>query len=889
MAIKNYYILLIVFFLIKVSTVSGQTLKGTITDKNNIPISVANILIKKDSLTISEYTLPSAGVYEISLKKDYLDKIIIEVDAYGYKKQQKIITNPERTKFYTVNFTLEDYEESLEEVIITAPKKAITIKKDTISYNLSSYLSGEEVKVKDILKKLPGITVNEDSGAIKFKGKEIEALLLGGDDLFGSNYTLGSKNINASVIAQVQAIENYSENALLKVIEDGEKVAINLVLKKGKFDFSGNIDTGLGFFEDLDLAHFTNATLLGVTKGYKSFATIGSNNLGTNNSPFDHFSSQKNTEQLREVDYFAEKVIPTTRFSNFLSDNRVNINNQLFGNYNAIFKVNKKIDLKTNLYYLSDHLKNNQFIENNFDFENERFTTIDSISYSNKPRQYRGDLELKYKTSNTALLTYNFRARQEDGRSASDIRSNNNNNNSFKTILNSDDFFILNELNYIKRLSGKKAIQFLVYQSSNKIDQGYGITPSFLSDSDFNLQNVTLDKKRLGGEVSLLGSSKNGSNYALFVKAKSIGHNLSSDLLDSTQDDINNLSQNDLNYSKKKIEQSGYYNFNFKRFRIIPEYSVGILQNNIENRAPLNDQNQTNLVLKNALKLRCKINRISFLQSSVSYETDNKIESYLFSNTILINNRTLLTNTPDLDVQETLSAGLLYYFYNLETENSLNVALNYNRSKNSFFVNSFIDQNTTRINYIFLPESQDDFSATVNGALFVPFADTFVEFNSNASIFNYKNLVNNSLLRDNVSKIAGLGVNLRTAFLSSLNFRNNFNFQYSDTKTSDGSLFINRSLRNSFSTLFKCNDAFFFKLTSDVFLPSFSNDNAFYNFIDFSVKYTPKGKKYSFELVSNNILNEINFEQVQVSDFGTNIQRTSLLPSYTFLAFSYAF
>jgi len=888
MAAKNYYVLLIVFFLIKVSTVSGQTLKGTITDKNNTPISVANILIKKDSLTISEYTLPFDGVYEISLKKDYLDKIIIEVDAYGYKKQQKTITNPEKSKFYTVNFTLEDYEESLEEVIITAPKKAITIKKDTISYNLSSYLSGEEVKVKDILKKLPGITVNEDSGAIKFKGKAIESLLLGGDDLFGHNYVLGSKNINASVIAQVQAIENYSENPLLKGIEDGEKVAINLVLKKGKFDFSGNVDTGLGFFEDLDLAHYTSATLLGVTKGYKSFATIGSNNLGTNNSPFDHFSSQKNTEQLREVDYFAEKVIPTTRFSNFLSDNRVNINNQLFGNYNAIFKVNKKIDLKTNLYYLKDHLKNDQFIENTFNLENEIFTTVDDISYSNKPRQYRGDVELKYKISNTALLTYNFRARQEDISSTSDIKSNNN-NNSFETILDSDDFFILNELNYTKRLTGKKAIQFLVYQSSNKIDQGYRITPSFLSNSDFNLQNVTLDKNRLGGEVSLLGSSKKGSNYALFVKAKSVGHNLTSDLLDSNQGDSNNLSQNDLNYSKKKIEQSGYYNFNFKRFRVIPEYSVGILQNSIENRAPLNDQSQTNLVLKNALKLRYKINKISFLQSSVSYETDNKIESYLFSNTILINNRTLVTNTPDLDVQETLSAGLLYYSYNLETENSLNVALNYNRSKNSFFVNSFIDQNTTRINYIFLPESQDDFSATVNGALFVPFADTFVEFNSNASIFNYKNLVNNSLLRNNVNKIANLGVNLRTAFLSSLNFRNNFKFQYSDTKTSDGSLFINRSLRNSFSTLFKCNDAFFFKLTSDVFLPSFSNDNAFYNFIDFSVRYTPKGKKYSLELVSNNILNEVNFEQVQVSDFGTNIQRTSLLPSYTFLALSYTF
>ncbi|AXO80918.1 hypothetical protein DZC78_11155 [Olleya aquimaris] len=887
MASKNNKILLIVLFLIKVSTLSSQTLKGTITDKNNTPINVANILIKKDSLNISEYTLPSDGLYEISLNKDYLDKIIIEVDAYGYKKQQKTITNPEKTKSYTVNFKLEDYQESLEEVVITAPRKAVVIKKDTVTYNLKSYLTGEEVKVQDILKKLPGITINEDSGAIKFKGKAIEALLLGGDDLFGHNYVLGSKNINAGVIAQVQAIENYSENALLKGIEDGEKVAINLELKKGRFDFSGNIDTGLGVFEDLDLAHFTSATLLGVTKGYKSFANVASNNLGTNNSPFDHFSSKKNTEQLKEVDYFAEKVIPTTRFSNFLSDNRVNINNQLFGNYNAIFKLNKKIDLKTNLFYLKDHLKNDQFTENKYNFENEIFTTVDDISYSNKPRQFRGDLELKFKTSNTSLLTYNFRARQEDITSTSAIKSNNN--NSYETILNSDDFFILNELNYTKRLSGNKAIQVSLYHSRNKIDQMYEVTPSFLSEGDFNLQNVGLDKNRLGGKASFLGSSKNGSNYSVFVKVKSIGHNLKSKLLDVEQVDINNLSQNDLYYSKKKIEQGGYYNFNFKKFRVIPEYSLGILQNDIETIDPLNNQNKTNLVLKNSLKLRYKINRISFLQSSVSYETDNKIENYLFSNNILINNRTLLSNTPKLDVQETLSVGLLYYFYNLQTETSLNVAVNYNMSKNSFFVNSFIDQNRTSINYVFLPESQDDLSGTINGTLFVPFADTFVEFDSNVSILNYKNLVNNSLLRNNESKIASFGINFRTAFLKAINFRNNFNFQYSDTASSDGSLFINRSLRNSFSTLFKPTETVFLKLTSDVFLPSLSNNNALYNFIDFSFKYTPKGKKYSFELVSNNILNEVNFEQVQVSDFGTYIQRTNLLPSYTFLAFSYTF
>src|SRR5690606_27441794 len=101
-------------------------------------------------------------------------------------------------------------------------------KKDTVVFNINSYKDGTERKIEDVLRKLPGIEINELSGIIKYKGKSIETVMLEGDDLFGSNYTLGTKNINADMVTEVEAIENYSENALLKGIEHSEKVALNL-------------------------------------------------------------------------------------------------------------------------------------------------------------------------------------------------------------------------------------------------------------------------------------------------------------------------------------------------------------------------------------------------------------------------------------------------------------------------------------------------------------------------------------------------------------------------------------------------------------------------------------------------------------------------------------
>ena len=76
----------------------------------------------------------------------------------------------------------------IEEVVLKKDLKKIDIKQDTVTYNVTAYKDGSEKKLEDILKKLPGIEVNEKSGEIKYKGKSIEALNIEGDNLFGKNY-----------------------------------------------------------------------------------------------------------------------------------------------------------------------------------------------------------------------------------------------------------------------------------------------------------------------------------------------------------------------------------------------------------------------------------------------------------------------------------------------------------------------------------------------------------------------------------------------------------------------------------------------------------------------------------------------------------------------------
>ncbi|HFK5504754.1 TPA: hypothetical protein ACG0AG_003482, partial [Elizabethkingia anophelis] len=368
----------------------SQTITGNIKDSISKENVFANVVIKdtKKSNDISEFTVTKNGNYKIQVSKFY-KRIVLEVNALGYSSITHIIEAPEKDKIYNLNFFLKKEQiKNIKEIILTSNKKKFSIKEDTIKYNVSAYRDGSERKIEEIIKKLPGIQVNEKSGEIKYKGKSIETVQLEGDDLFGSNYSLGTKNINVDMVEQVQAIENYSANPLLKGIENGDKVALNLKLKKGRLDLSGNTEYGSGFSSDNKQIYNIGANILGVSKNYKSFGTFSYNNVGINNSPFDYFGFNYNTEQIKERDFFAKKLIPESIFTSSLDDSRANINNAIFGNYNSIFKIGKKASLKLNLYYTQDKILQTQFFQNNILTGDGTFSTSDLYQTQKKPFLY---------------------------------------------------------------------------------------------------------------------------------------------------------------------------------------------------------------------------------------------------------------------------------------------------------------------------------------------------------------------------------------------------------------------------------------------------------------------------------------------------------------------
>ncbi len=875
------------------SLLHSQTIKGTVTNIDHKMVAVSNVLIKDSNNreVISEYTFSKNGKYQIILKNKY-ESIIIEINTNGYKQESFIIENPQKNKTYIIDFVLRKNEIiKLDEVIIIAKTKPFTIKKDTVNYNVNSYRDGSERKIQDLIAKLPGIEVNTNTGEIKYKGKSVETVLLEGDNLFGYNYSLGTKNINVDMVEQVQAIENYFENPLLKGIESGDKVALNLTLKKGKIDFSGNIDLGVGVFEKGKQALNINSNILGITKNYKSFATLAHNNIGINHSPFDYFGFSVNLEQLKEKDFFAQKIIPETRFSNTLDDKRVNINNQYFGNYNAIFKINKRLKIKTNLYYINDKVTSEQLFENSYIINNEKFRTTDNTFITKKPNQYRGDLEIKYNSSKTSLLEYNLRVRQENIKTPSTIISNND--NSFESLLNSEDFYLKQKLLFTKKLSNKKAFQFSIFQSTNNIRQTYQINPSVINVLNFNsdIQKSEYKKSYLEAQATLLGSSKKNNKYTFSIGGILDNNKLQSELFSENSTEIITAENgvNNLKHSKHSAYHLGAYHLNVGKWKFSPSYSLSYLNQERDNRENGTKNNQNDFIFEPSLNIRYRLNSVSFLSAKTGYNKTSNVERYLSLNQILINNRTTISNTPSLELQESINYSIFYFNNDLYNQLQINAGINYQKSTGNFFRNSIINENTTQINYFFLPQNNSNLNFNFLIAKYIPFLESTIKLSSNYSISEYKNIVNNSELRNNKSQFLNTKIFIKTAFDGFLNFENTINLSKSISENENSNQFVNESLNNTFKIILKPNKKWFVLLSSDYFLPNRINKTENYLFLDASIRYRPKNKNFEFNFVAKNLLNEDNFEQIQTSDFSTNIYSTNILPRYYLLNLTYNF
>jgi hypothetical protein len=236
--------------------------EGIIQDVGKLPLEMANVMaVNQATKAMDAYAITTDnGKYVLNLKPN--TPYVIKLSYLGM--QNKEITIATQSENMIQNVTMESGGIELDGVEIVR-EMPVSIKGDTIVYNADSFKTGEERKLEDVFKKLPGFEVMAD-GQVQVEGKKVAKLFVNGKPFMEGDTKLGSKNIPADAIDKVQVLRNFNEVSQMKGLENNnDDIALNIKLKKGKDKFwfgdvSGGLANNKGYIFNPKLFYYSPKT-----------------------------------------------------------------------------------------------------------------------------------------------------------------------------------------------------------------------------------------------------------------------------------------------------------------------------------------------------------------------------------------------------------------------------------------------------------------------------------------------------------------------------------------------------------------------------------------------------------------------------------------------------
>ena len=200
-------------------------LTGSVKERGGEPIPGVIVTVKnREEKNVAYTSTDRSGRFSVSCPST-LTEGTIQFSCIGY---QKLVIPLGQFKNGSEHILTEEAF-ALKEVTVKAPP--ISVRGDTLTYDVNSFRDASDRSIEDVIKKLPGIKVNDD-GRIYYNGESINKFYIEGLDLLSGRYALASRNISADDVAAVNIYENHQPKKVLRDIKFSDKAALNLKLKK---------------------------------------------------------------------------------------------------------------------------------------------------------------------------------------------------------------------------------------------------------------------------------------------------------------------------------------------------------------------------------------------------------------------------------------------------------------------------------------------------------------------------------------------------------------------------------------------------------------------------------------------------------------------------------
>jgi len=450
----RYFVALSIFLLASVGATS-QTVKiyGQVVDSVSGPIPGSTVMLigAKDSILKSFSVSDKAGTFLLTNIKP--GEYIFKVSFFGYQPFEKLLVIGSGSKDTTLA-RIQLQSKMLNAVNVQGHYIPIQLKGDTIEYDSRAFETSEHDVVEDLLKQLPGIEVAED-GSIKAQGKDVDKILVDGEEFFGDDPTIATKNLPANAVEKVQVFDKESEMSEFTGVSEGnETTTINLKLKDthkkglfGNIEMAGGTDAPVLDGEKVsDIFRYMAKGNIHYFKKKWQFSIIGmGNNINeTGFSVRDYINFMGGMNNLMRsggAGFNMGGGLPISESSGsntgFLRTNA--------GGFNYNFKPSEKTTLSSSLFlnnFDKTYLKN---VDRTTYFSDSSLFTNEAVDQRSSTFNNRGNIRLEQKFDSTHFLNIDLSGSWDKSNylNGNDIRNYGQSANQlsgFLTQLNQDNF-----------------------------------------------------------------------------------------------------------------------------------------------------------------------------------------------------------------------------------------------------------------------------------------------------------------------------------------------------------------------------------------------------------------------------------------------------------------
>ncbi|MES2374811.1 MAG: outer membrane beta-barrel family protein [Bacteroidota bacterium] len=271
---KKITAVMAILFLLAVSPLNAQqpVLKGNISDtaaKQNLEHALITLLRAKDSTLYKFGRASASGDFEIKNLMPGKYKLVITYPSYADYVDD--ITVADKPVIELGKIGLITKAHLLEDVVVRQQIAAIRMKGDTIEYKADSFKVRAGASVEEMLRKVPGFQIDKD-GKITAQGEKIEKVLVDGEEFFGDDPTVATRNLDAAAIDKFQVYDKKSDQSTFTGIDDGTKTkTLNLKMKEDrKRGVFGKLEASAGPDDK-----WNNSLMANAFKGKRRFSFFG--------------------------------------------------------------------------------------------------------------------------------------------------------------------------------------------------------------------------------------------------------------------------------------------------------------------------------------------------------------------------------------------------------------------------------------------------------------------------------------------------------------------------------------------------------------------------------------------------------------------------------------